>query len=119
MLSVAALFIVSTSHAQINGQTQSLQCQGTQNQIATSLVLKISGDVIKLQIYQSVNRRATAAPRVVLMRELPGTRGPVVAYGDLQQRTTLVLNLHDRVGNGSIRARFVDNGRSTLEVLCK
>lgn len=111
---VALVVIINVVSAISHAAPAAMVCKsvGTGRSVTVTLSPSVSG-VSEMAVNRTIGTRSFYEK--VLVSELPGTRGPVVAYGDALQRKTLVLNLNDRKqGQSLIPGKFTD--LSTQEI---
>jgi hypothetical protein len=103
---ISVILIVFSGSILLAGQAQKdIVCEANENRVETTLLLNEKNGVLK--IYRSFYGH-TAPPEVVSVKSLPGTRGPVLAYGDSNQLKVLSINLLQRNSIGLAQATYLD-----------
>lgn len=115
-----SLLALLTSFSLNTFAASDLVCTFNEDKREVVVVVKYLGQgKSQMKIYQTVFGHAVQ-PQIVDVGNLPGTSGPVVAYGDENELQTLVMNLHNRNEKNEILGTYKNilTGQE-LPVACK
>lgn len=100
--------------------TEMFSCRTESHSQEVSIVIQeTKSGSLEMRVYRCYYGHSVP-PEVFPAEELPGTRGPIVAYGDQAKNRILVLNFSNRTENGQIVGTFTDTlSSNSLTVFCR
>jgi hypothetical protein len=121
LFSHALMFAVSVLLTTSAFAKTEIVCESRVDSVETTIVVtETSQKNLVMKIYRSIHGH-TVAPQEKSVKQLPASRGPVVAFGNSDQSVVLSLNYLSRNSRGETVGTFLDTtvSNNQLQVSCK